>query len=191
MMLRNLILALVLVTNTSLAQNPGFHSSGFAFAHNAALSSSGFDSSYKLTFRNAVADKNFYLLSLFQRHREVGKLLSENRALKKLSNEKLQALRMAANCNDVGCFDRLFRLSCPDIETVATALAGLAKHPQFKMLSRDMRRSGAFIKYSRQSDAEMLVAAWKDAANGMNRLLSVYCLGNDPTYKDIDRVSFD
>ena len=37
----------------------------------------------------------------------------------------------------------------------------------------------------------MLVAAWKDAANGMNRLLSVYGLGKNPFYKDIDRVSFD
>jgi hypothetical protein len=37
----------------------------------------------------------------------------------------------------------------------------------------------------------MLVAAWKDAANGMNRILSVYGLGKDPRYKDIDRVSYD
>src|SRR2546430_16730710 len=119
MMLRNLILALVLLTNTSLAQNPGFHSSGFAFAQNAGLNSSGFDSTYKLTFRNAVQDKNFYLLSLFQRHPEVRKLLSENKALKKLANDKLQALRMAANCNDVGCLDQLLRFSGPTIETVA------------------------------------------------------------------------
>jgi uncharacterized SAM-binding protein YcdF (DUF218 family) len=43
----------------------------------------------------------------------------------------------------------------------------------------------------RLSDTEMLTAGWKDAANGMNRLLSVYCLGNDPLYKQIDKVSFD
>jgi hypothetical protein len=56
---------------------------------------------------------------------------------------------------------------------------------------KDLRPSGVFIKYSRQSDSEMLIAAWKDAANGMNRLLRVYCLGDNPFYKDIDRVSFD
>src|SRR5438552_18194161 len=98
---------------------------------------------------------------------------------------------MAANCNDVGCFDQLFRLSGPTIDMVSTELEGLAKRPELKMRERDMRRSGAFIKYNRQSDPEMLVAAWKDAANGMNRLLSIYCLGNDPTYKEIDKVSFD
>src|SRR6185369_17935691 len=82
--------------------------------------------------------------------------------------------------------------SGPEINTVANEFEVLARHPQFKMLARkDLRPSGAFIKYSRQSDADMLVAAWRDAANGMNRLLRVYCLGKDPFYKDIDRVSFD
>ena len=177
--LRHLILSFVLLTSTSFAQNP-------------RLNSSGFDSTYKLTLRNAVQDKNFYLLSLFQRHPEIRKLLRENKALKKLSDDKLQALRLAANCNDVGCFDRLFRFSGPTIETVATKLKALGKHPKFKKLvMKDLRPSGAFIKYSRQSDSEMLIAAWKDAANGMNRLLRIYCLGKDPFYKDIDKVSFD
>ena len=168
-----------MLSNTSFAQNP-------------QLNWSGFDSTYKLTLRNAVQDKNFYLLSLFQQNREIRKLLRENKALKKLSADKLQARRMAANCNDVGCFDRLFRFSGPTIETVATELKSLGKHPKFKKLvMKDLRPSGAFIKYSRQSDSEMLVAAWKDAANGMNRLLRIYCLGQNPFYKDIDRVSFD
>jgi len=202
MMLRHLILSFVLFTNTSFVQNAGLNSSGFvsthnlltntSFAQNAGLNSSGFDSTYKLTFRNAVQDKNFYLLSLFQQNPEVRKLLRENKALKKRANDKLQALRMAANCNDVGCFDRLFRFSGPTIETVATQLKGLGKHPEFKKLvTKDLRPSGAFIKYSRQSDSEMLIAAWKDAANGMNRLLRIYCLGKDPFHKDIDKVSFD
>ena len=201
-MLRHLILSFVLLTNTSFAQNPLLNSSGFdsthnpltnaSFAQNEVLNSSGFDSTYKLTLRNAVQDKNFYLLSLFQRHPEIRKLLRENKALKKLSDDKLQALRMAANCNDVGCFDRLFRFSGPTIEKVATKLRALGKHPEFKKLvMKDLRPSGAFIKYSRQSDSEMLIAAWKDAANGMNRLLRIYCLGKDPFYKDIDKVSFD
>jgi len=99
---------------------------------------------------------------------------------------------MAANCNDVGCFDRLLRLSGPEINTVANEFEALAKYPQFRTLARkDLRPSGAFIKYSRESDTEMLIAAWRDAANGMNRLLRVYCLGKDPFYKDIDKVSFD
>src|SRR6185503_17916826 len=106
MMLRHLILAFVLLTNTSFAQNPG-------------LNRLDFDSTYKLTLRNPVQDKNFYLLSLFQRRPEIRKLLRENKALKRLSNDKLQNLRMAARCVEVACFDRLLRLSVPEINTVA------------------------------------------------------------------------
>jgi len=201
-MLRHLILSFVLLTNTLFDQNPRLNSSAFesthnpltntSFAQNEGLNSSGFDSTYKLTLRNAVQDKNFYLLSLFQQNPEIRKLLTRNKALKKLSADKLHGLRMAANCNDVGCFDRLFRFSSPTIETVATELKSLGKHPKFKKLvMKDLRPSGAFIKYSDQSDSEMLLAAWKDAANGMNRLLRIYCLGKDPFYKDIDKVSFD
>ncbi|HEX6189911.1 MAG TPA: YdcF family protein [Pyrinomonadaceae bacterium] len=201
-MLRRLILTFVLFTTSSAVHNAPLVSPGSAgtyrsftstsYAQRAGLNSSGFDSTYKLEFRNAVQDKNFYLLSLFQRHSEVGRLLRRNSVLKRLSNQRIHALRRAANCDDVGCFDRLFRLSGPNIERVASELRTLSRRPEIKRLvAKHMRPSGAFIKYSQQSDSAMLVAAWKDAANGMNRLLSVYGLGKNPYYKDIDRVSFD
>jgi hypothetical protein len=191
-MFRHVILSLVLLTNTSLAPYARLNSSGFAVAQSAALNSSGFDRTYKLTLRKPVQDKNFYLLSLFQQNREVRKLLSGNKVLKQLANDKLQALRLSANCNDVGCFDHFLRLSDPEISTVAAELAALAKTPEFKKLAmKHLRPSGVFIRYSAKSNTEMLIAAWQDAANGLNRVLSIYCLGNDPVYKNIDKVSFD
>src|SRR5687767_6984326 len=97
MMFRHLILSLVLLTNTSVFQNAALNSSVFAGTHklltspsvaqNAEANSSGFDSSYKLTLHKPVQDKNFYLLSLFQRHSEVGKLLRRNPILRKLSHD--------------------------------------------------------------------------------------------------------
>jgi hypothetical protein len=201
-MLQRLILSVFLLTNTAVGQSAQLISLGSAgtyksftstsFTQRARLSSSGFDSTYKLEFRNAVQDKNFYLLSLFQRHPEVGRVLRRNPVLKRLSNDKSQALRKAANCEDLGCFDQRFRFSDSTIEKVASELRILSRRPEFrKLVRKDMRPSGVFIKHSQRSDAEMLVAAWKDAANGMNRLLSVYGLGKNPFYKDIDRVSFD
>jgi hypothetical protein len=201
-MLRPLILSFVLLTSPPVLQHAQLVPSASAgsyesftntsFLQSAGLNSAGFDSSYKLEFRNAVQDKNFYLLSLFQRHPEIGRLLRRNSILKRLSNQRVKALRVAANCGEVDCLDRLFRFSGAEIEKVATELRTLSRRPEFRRLvKKDMRPSGAFIKYSQQSDSEMLIAAWKDAANGMNRLLSVYGLGKNPFYKDIDRVSFD
>jgi hypothetical protein len=46
-----------------------------------------------------------------------------------------------------------------------------------------MRRSGVFVKYSSQSGGDAGCGV-ESAANGMNRLLRVYCLGKEPFYKN-------
>src|SRR5688572_8005719 len=114
-MVRQLILSLVLLTNTSVPQSAPLISlradtslARTSFAQKARLNPSGFDPTYKLEFRNPVQDKNFYLLSLFQRRPEVGRILRRNSVLRRISNQRIQALRLAAKCDDVNCFDRLF-----------------------------------------------------------------------------------
>src|SRR6185436_3609054 len=120
------------------------------------------------------------------------RLLSQNQALKALATAKVSALKKAASCDSVSCFDELVRLDASTIETVAAELEKLAKAPQFKLLAKtDLRPSGVFIKYGQQSDEQMVASAWKDAAVGLNRILNVYCLGKDPRYPAIDKVSFD
>lgn len=201
MIFRKLILAFVLFTS-SFAQNAALSSASVhrardifanrAVAQKAALHPQGFDSNYKLALPHPVQDKNFYLLSLFQRNASVRGLLSQNKVLKQLANEKAAGLKKAASCNDVNCFDELMRFDPAIIEKVATEIQALATRPQFKRLAKtDLRPSGVFIKYGDQANAQMLGSAWKDAANGINRILSVYGLGKDPRYKDIDRVSYD
>lgn len=201
MMRRKLVLSLFLLTNP-FAQHAGFNSSTFrvpsdarttvAFAQPAADNPSGFDSAYRLSLLKPVQDKNFYLLSLFQRNQQARKLISRNKALRELAKEKVLALKKASSCGNMGCFDELIRFNNPTVDAVAAELQSLANTSQFKHLVRnDMRRSGVFIKYNEQRDDRMLVAAWKDAAAGLNRILSVYGLGKDPRYKDIDKASFD
>ena len=200
-MFRDLSLSVLLLA-TALAQHPALSSSVFrgalqpkpraAFAQRAARDTPGFDSNYKLSLSKPVQDKNFYLLSLFQRKPEVRRLLANNKALKQLAHEKFLALEKAGRCNHISCFDELIRFDDATIEAVATALETLTHKAAFRLLGKkDLRPSGVFIKYRRESDAQMLIAAWKDAATGVNRILNVYCLGQDPRYKNIDKVSFD
>ena len=201
MTLRRLILSLVLSTS-AFAQNAGFSSSNFhrpgnartkvASARPATRNTSGFDSAYRLSLPKPVQDKNFYLLSLFQRNQSVRKLLSGNTTLRRLAKDKVLALKKASSCDNIGCFDELMRFENATVATVAAELQRLGNTPQFKHLAtNDLRPSGVFIKYYEQPDDQMLVAAWKDAAAGLNRILNVYGLGKDPRYKDIDKVSFD
>lgn len=201
MIFRNLVLVVLLVNN-AFAQNAALSASSLhptrallansALAQKAALDTSGFDGNYRLSLPKPVQDKNFYLLSLFQRNLQVRKLLSQNKVLRQIANDRGLALKRAASCDNVGCIDELVRFDSPAIEAVAAELQTLANRPEFRHLAKtDMRPSGVFIKYNNQSDAQLFVAAWKDAAAGLNRILSVYGLGKDPRYKDIDRVSYD
>jgi len=196
-MIRKFIVAFVLVTNT-FAANAVLGIRGIrgqitsTSVSPAARGSYGFDSNYHLSLPKPVQDKNFYLLSLFQRNRELRTLLSRNKVLNQIATQKHLALKHAASCDNAACFAELMRFDAPTAEAVANALQSLADAPAFKLLvKRDLRPSGVFIKYSGQSDSEMLVAAWKDAAAGLNRILNVYGLGKDPRYPAIDRVSFD
>jgi DUF218 domain len=194
----HLFLSLVLLAG-SFAQNAALSyesrapwNSGSAFTQRTARPASGFDPAYKLSLPHPVQDKNFYLLSLFQRNSSVRALLSGNSVLKQLAGEKVLALHKAASCNDVSCFEELMRLDDPAVKAVETELQRLANRPELKRLVKnDLRPSGVFIKYNDESDAQMLVRAWRDAAAGMNRLLSIYGLGKEPRYKEIDRVSYD
>lgn len=196
-MIRKFIVAFVLVISI-LAANAAL---GIRVTHGqltntgvtrAAREQYGFDSSYHLSLPKPVQDKNFYLLSLFQRNREVRELLTRNKVLNQIATEKQLALTKAASCNSTDCFDELMRFDARTTDAVATALQTVAGEPPFKLLTTsDLRPSGVFIKYNRQADAEMLVAAWKDAAAGLNRILNVYGLGKDPRYPAIDKVSFD
>jgi hypothetical protein len=196
-----IILSGILLTN-AFAQTGALNSSVFrsaveleansAFAQEAKLDTLGFDNSYKLSLPTPVQDKNFFLLSLWQRNRDVRRLLSRSKVFQQLAQNKVLALKKAESCGNVACFDQLIRFDDETIEAVASELQTLANEREFKLLAKnDMRRSGVFIKHNQLSDAQMLIAAWKDSAAGLNRILSVYCLGKDPRYPAIDRVSFD
>lgn len=59
------------------------------------------------------------------------------------------------------------------------------------MVAGPMRQSGVFILYSKENDKALLGHAWKDAAEGINRILEVYGKGAKPHYDAIDSASFD
>ena len=194
--LRKFIVAFLVVTNALAANTAlairGAHGEITGTKVTRPWDGSGFDSTYHLSLPRPVQDKNFYLLSLFQRNRDVRMLLSGNKVLNQVATEKHLGLKKATGCNTAACFVELMRFDAPTTDAVATALQTFAGEPAFTSLARrDLRPSGVFIKYSRQSDADMLVAAWKDAAAGLNRILDVYGLGKDPRYPAIDKVSFD
>lgn len=150
-----------------------------------------FDPNYKIVLRNAVQDKNFYLLSLLQNQTKIRTDLRKNKILRDLAKRK-NALKNAEQCEDVVCYDRAFRFTEQEIQTIAGLFENSAANSKLTDLTEnDLRPSGMFVRYVQKTDAEMLALAWLDAARGLNHILDVYGLGKDAAYKEIDNGSYD
>lgn len=162
------------------------------FAQVAVKPVKSFDLNYKIIFRNPVQDKNFYLLSLFQSQSKARATLQKNETFKALAKQRIEALKNAADCNDVNCYDKAFRLGEEEINTVAKAFETIQIDSALKSLVENhLRPSGMFIRYDKKTDAQMLALAWLDAAKGLNHILDVYGLGKDALYKAIDNANYD
>ena len=128
-----------------------------------------------------LQDKNFYVLSLLEAMPPIASDLAEH---------KRDAMRNALeHCgNDVACFADAFRWSETDIAAASDALRRVPLPPTVDFL---LRRSGMYVRYDRKSDADLLVAAWVDAAHAINNIIDVYGTGKPPRYSAIDSISFD
>src|ERR1041385_5840893 len=104
-MIRKLIvaIALLIVASNQTALNFGFQPSRSRKLNRTPVQAPAFDPAYQLSLPQTVQDKNFFLLSLFQRTPDVRKLLNQNKALRQLANQKIAALKQSVRCANVGC----------------------------------------------------------------------------------------
>jgi hypothetical protein len=168
--------AILLFMNTGIGQTKGHK---YVFVKSATL----------------VQDKNFYLLSLFDRLPGVNAIMEEDTVLRAVKAKRIADLSdAAANCKeDAACHINHFLWKEDEILAVGNSLMRLYHSTSlFKTLVKDhLRKCGYFKLYENLSDTELLVKAWKDAAAGMNRILYVYGTGVPPKYPAIDSASYD
>lgn len=151
-----------------------------------------FDPNYKLNFNNPTQDKLFYVLSMMQNLSDVRKALNKNKTLKSISKERSRTFIDSANCNDVNCYDNIFRFTDAKIETITKVFEASANDKNLtRLVQNHLRPSGMFIRYDSKTNAEILAAAWRDAAKGVNHILDVFGLGKDARYKDIDNAGYE
>lgn len=80
-----------------------------------------------------------------------------------------------------------------DIALVDTRLRVLVRDSRLAkaLITDHMRRSGRFARHARLADADLLSAAWRELAGGMNHAIAVYAKGVPPRYPKIDAYIFD
>lgn len=120
-----------------------------------------------------VQDKNFYVLTLLQRSKEVRRELAMDSALAKIAKKT--------------------RFSGDDISAAREVLSRrLPVSPGLRALvGEHLRPSGTYQRLSGDVDAEMLADAWVEAAQGINHVIEEFGFGSHMRYEEIDSPSYD
>jgi vancomycin permeability regulator SanA len=141
-----------------------------------------------------LQDKDFYLLTLFQRIKEVSSLLHADKNLKDIGKERIARLNnIPFSCKDsLNCYAQSFLWTEDEITQIQQALQRLyQRNPSLqKLVDEHLRPSGFFQNNATLSDEDLLLKAWQDAAKGMNYIINVYLLNQGARYAAIDSVSY-
>lgn len=136
-----------------------------------------------------VQDRVFYILTLFQVDPPVRSALARSRTLQRIVAERHARIATATKACGVAvpCRVSAWLWSDDEIAAIGAELSELSRRGAFAdLVRRELRPSGAFVRYADKSDAELIHAAWADAAQGMNHIMRVYGLGEQPRYPAID-----
>ena len=141
-----------------------------------------------------LQDKNFYLLTLFEKIKGVATILQSDEALNSIAKEHIASLNnIPFECKDsLKCYAQSFLWTDKEITKVHQDLQSLfKKNPSLqKLVDEHLRPSGYFQNYASLSDEDLLLNAWQDEAKGMNYIINVYMLNIGARYASIDSVSY-
>lgn len=156
----------------------------------------GFDLKYKSSKTSSlIQDKNFYLLTAIQNDKAVSQLLENNRVLKTIFIKKQQEIGSKLNsCKDsLSCLISGYQFKEKELKTIEDELQLLMKDKKElqDFVKNNLRPSGKYENFKNNTDTELLLKAWQVCAQGMNRIMNVYGIGEAPQYVTIDSVSYD
>lgn len=154
------------------------------------------DPQYKLlSGDNYVQSKNYYLLTLFQQLPDVKALLERDPVLNSLGAGKVDSIEHALKtCEKDGfCYTQRLKFSEAEIQLVGERLKALYQPSNAlgKLVKQHLTPSGTYILFQQLPEADMLVKAWTQDAEGINFTIGVYAEGKKPNYPNIDSISFN
>ncbi|WP_339921338.1 YdcF family protein [uncultured Flavobacterium sp.] len=156
----------------------------------------GFDLKSKSSISSSVVqDKNFYLLTAIQNDKAVRQLLENNSVLKSIFNKQQQEIGSKLNsCKDsLSCLISGYQFKEIELKSIENELQLLMKSKKElqDFVKNNLRPSGKHENFKSYTDTELLLKAWQVCAQGMNRIMKVYGIGEAPQYAAIDSVSYD
>ncbi len=190
-----LLLFLTSITLSHLTLNEAFSQSSVPDADLAAQPTP-FNPQYRLLRSNSlIQDKNFYLLTLWEKLPDIRRLLGKHGELKKIHQHIHRKISTAPDSCELNplCVIDGYMWDSTTINQVSEILSTAFEESTSwnDMIEKHLRPSGLCQLHAHLSNREMLVQAWEEAAKGMNRLMEVYGVGKKPRYPLIDSVTYD
>jgi len=144
---------------------------------------------------NLVADKNFYLITVFDQTPAVRTLLTKEEHLKTIAAQRLAMLNahVTDSCSWPVSLLNGFDFSAADSLEVSTSLSGLYKNNQSifdEMIDRHLRPSGYYQRFALLSNQDLLLHAWGHYVTGINYIIDQFGLGKKMRYPRIDSASY-
>lgn len=144
---------------------------------------------------SVVQDKNFYLLTAIQNEKAVSQLIENNVVFKNiLKNQQLEIDSKLNLCKgSLSCLVNGFQFKEKELVRIEEELRLLMKDKKElqDFVKNNLRSSGKYENFKNSTDTELLLKAWQLCAQGMNRIMKVYGLGETAQYATIDSVSYD
>ena len=145
---------------------------------------------------NVVSDKNFYLLTVIQHEPEVKNIIKKNEILQKILIGKLTSLKQSIidSCISTECLLGNFKFDRNDSLQTVLAFTDLYNHyPGILngMINHHLRPSGYYERFSKLSNRDLLINAWKQFIMGVNNIIDQFGLGKKMRYPRIDSASYD
>lgn len=134
-----------------------------------------------------IQDKDFYLFTLMEQA-PVRQTLQKDAALEQLLQQRLSMVNQAMGKHTMTpqAAVQQFTWTPQEIGQVDSALQRL----DLKSLTREMRRSGYWIRYADLPDTALVRKAWEDAARWVNRVIMNYTTNKGFRYAAIDSATF-
>ena len=169
----------------------------FLLAHHCyAQKHKGFDPHYQfLNSDNLIAEKNFYLLTVFEHSPEIGKLIANNNALSRIYSERavLVKTHITDTCNWPCSLLCGFKYDPQDSLLINNALAQLydANKTAFDIIiEKQLRPSGYYQLFAEDDNKALFLRAWAQVVTGINYIIDQFGLGKKLRYPSIDSASF-
>lgn len=147
-----------------------------------------------LSSGNLVQDKNFYILTLFQKQEDIKNILLKSNAFNQFVEEKNNLLRRDLKESNNLSYLKDIMFSAQDVVQIKSSLGdAFSKNKSaFKNLTTNhLLPSQYFNRFEGEGDSVFLLNVVEQALYGLNNIYKVYGFGLKGKFSEIDSASYD